>query len=471
MQNKMISLKNEMKLKRKDTKNKNKIKIKGSGSPRPKAYFIFKNKKNKKLSGRGLPLPSCLAHDHMVTLSLSVKMADQTWKKLSDKIKAKRTKKPAMTETNKKIKGEELIVQRLSAEVSGKAQKYSRIGPREFVPFDSEEELSIDNIKSACEKHFFPQLGRGLKCDVLAGEQGPSCKSTDQIPSMNVIYVRFISMIKEEDDSPVLVFDDRDSENRLFKKPKATQSLSSNPQGSSSPSKFVPLSLSVTDMIKLGKLDGGPGTSTQKFKHTVVNLYQFDLELMTWSKVPIIVEFKEEKEPFGSGGFRAAYIATTKHPNFKDSTWVIKRYLAKAKENIASTNQTTEQHTRKTVQMHYLARNFASQLEQKVMEQHADSDFGKVPRYRKIFYGEDDNKECVTVEEFISGKFIKYMNNNGDICVDKTDLIGLKAECLSHFSYEKSNHKLMLVDVQGSGYNFFDPEIASDDLFDEKEEM
>ena len=47
----------------------------------------------------------------------------------------------------------ELVVQRLSSPVSGKAQKYSRVGPREFVSFQYKE-MTINNIKSACEKHF-----------------------------------------------------------------------------------------------------------------------------------------------------------------------------------------------------------------------------------------------------------------------------------------------------------------------------
>ena len=44
-----------------------------------------------------------------------------------------------------------LVVQILSSEVSGKAQKYTQVGPREFVRYD-EEELSIEGIKAACEK-------------------------------------------------------------------------------------------------------------------------------------------------------------------------------------------------------------------------------------------------------------------------------------------------------------------------------
>lgn len=71
-------------------------------------------------------------------------------------------------------------------------------------------------------------------------------------------------------------------------------------------------------MIKLGKID------TTQAATTVVYLYTFDMDLLSWSKLPITVEFNEQKEPFGKGGFRNAYKATTKHPRFKGTAWVIK---------------------------------------------------------------------------------------------------------------------------------------------------
>ena len=77
--------------------------------------------------------------------------------------------------------------------------------------------------------------------------------------------------------------------------------------------------------------------------------------------------------------------------------------------------------------MHLLERNFASQLEQKIVEKHAIDAFGKVPRYRKIYYGEYDKGESVTVEEFIAGKYTEYLNNTGDCCVDETDVMSQKA--------------------------------------------
>lgn len=67
-----------------------------------------------------------------------------------------------------------MTAEHLSTEVSGKAQKYMRIGPQEFVPFDKSLEMTIENIKIACERYFIPKTGKHLVCDILAGEQGTS---------------------------------------------------------------------------------------------------------------------------------------------------------------------------------------------------------------------------------------------------------------------------------------------------------
>ena len=73
----------------------------------------------------------------------------------------------------------------------GNNKKYSRIGAQEYVPFE-QDELSIRNIKNACQKHFGPQIEKDLLCDVLAGERGPSCNKMAQIPNKTVFYVRFV---------------------------------------------------------------------------------------------------------------------------------------------------------------------------------------------------------------------------------------------------------------------------------------
>ena len=407
-------------------------------------------------------------------------MADAAWQKLNEKIKAKRTKTTKKDPPKNHRRGDELTVQRLSAEVAGKAQKYTRIGPREFVPFDESEEMTIGNIKSACERHFLPRIGKNLVCDILAGEQGPSCKSLSQIPDLKVVYVRFIPDTADSEGDL-----DNSTPSTAKKRKIAAESSTYTdfrPPPSkcrSSPSKLVhskqqlpestkcthfPRSLSISDMIKLGKINTDTAT-------TIVRIFRFDMELLSWSKVPTTVEFYEEKEAIGTGGFRKAFKATSKHAEFASTTWVIKHYLPSALKCISDTGQSVDQHNRKVVQMHLLARNFASQLEAEVKANEESEIFGPAFRYRKIVHGETEDKEYVTVEEFIPGQFKKYINNTGQTCIDPTDIMAQKAECLTHFTYERSKKKLMLVDIQGTGYDLFDPEIASTDLMDENDKQ
>ena len=115
------------------------------------------------------------------------KMAE--WRKFAAKQKAKRRGKNQVLEDNKVA--EEIVVQRMSGDVSGKQQKYSRIGAQEYVPFE-QDELSIRSIKDACQKYFGPQIEKDLVCDVLAGQRGPSCNKMAQIPNKKVFYVRFV---------------------------------------------------------------------------------------------------------------------------------------------------------------------------------------------------------------------------------------------------------------------------------------
>lgn len=137
------------------------------------------------------------------------------WNNFATKMKAKRT-------TRGKKKGgsggetvkEEIVVQRMSSDVSGKAQKYCRIGPREFVPFQEYGELTLENIITACQKQFANRIERGMVCYVLAGEQGPSCRKIAHIPDMRVIHIRFV---KPHD----LVAIDEDSVSQVSRKFKA----------------------------------------------------------------------------------------------------------------------------------------------------------------------------------------------------------------------------------------------------------
>ena len=38
-------------------------------------------------------------------------------------------------------------------------------------------------------KHFASTIGKNMACDIVAGEQGPSCTSLDHIPDLYVVHI------------------------------------------------------------------------------------------------------------------------------------------------------------------------------------------------------------------------------------------------------------------------------------------
>jgi len=356
-----------------------------------------------------------------VPRAISATMAQ--WRNFQTQMRQKRTGKK---KENDGIGTDEIIIQRLSSEVSGKAQKYSRVGPREFVDFGEERDLTIPNIKEACLKHFRSKIGPNMICDVVAGEQGPSCTSTKQIPNMKLIYVRFIDGDRVEVDGDVSVDDHHDHAHvggQSLKKRKHHSSTNVHPisEGATfqmkSPRKKVkpvPKSLSVSAILKLGRVM--PNT-------TLLNLYAFNFQTMTWSNLPIPVEFIIASEMLGEGGFRKAYKAKSSTKDFAKSEWVIKRYKESAIKEIEEIQQTLAGHTKKVVQMHHLARNFAARLEEKVGKNDLKDLFGQVMYYNNIFMGMFSDGEFVTVEEFVEGDMEKYVNNDGNPCIDDNIMI------------------------------------------------
>lgn len=103
--------------------------------------------------------------------------------------------------------------------------------------------------------------------------------------------------------------------------------------------------------------------------------------------------------------------------------------------------------------------------------------FGECFEYNRCFYTTFQDQPA-TIEEFVPGSFAKMINNNGKIISlpedsdDDLKQLYQKAQCLVHYSYHLSNSKFMLLDIQGMGYNLFDPEIATDQvMYEESNEI
>jgi hypothetical protein len=67
------------------------------------------------------------------------------------------------------------------------------------------------------------------------------------------------------------------------------------------------------------------------------------------------------------------------------------------------------------------------------------------------------NSPLYHLEHFIDGKYIKYNSNSG--FVDCDEHLRLTPQAFSHFTFECSNHELIVVDIQGVGDLYTDPQI------------
>jgi len=65
------------------------------------------------------------------------------------------------------------------------------------------------------------------------------------------------------------------------------------------------------------------------------------------------------------------------------------------------------------------------------------------------------------LEHFIEGKYIKYNSNSGFVLRNET--LRCTPQAFSHFTFERSGHQLIVVDIQGVGDLYTDPQIHTED--------
>ena len=123
---------------------------------------------------------------------------------------------------------------------------------------------------------------------------------------------------------------------------------------------------------------------------------------------------------------------------------------------------TMEDHAIKEVQMHEVAKHIATKMSKKAPRQ-----FGSTFYYNKVYYTKFEGHHA-TIEEFINGDFVKYVNGHCVVPPDSSTqddkAIYEEAETLVHYSYAPPEGKMMLIDIQGCGYALCDPEIATESL-------
>ena len=107
-------------------------------------------------------------------------------------------------------------------------------------------------------------------------------------------------------------------------------------------------------------------------------LESFSIDTQNW-EVYGTFKFIIDKEKFAEGGFREAFKAKEA---VSRKYWVLKQYKEDVVKNMKDTlSVSPEQHARKQVQMHSVARNVAQRFTKK-----APLGFGETFTYHKVYY-------------------------------------------------------------------------------------
>ncbi|XP_070783116.1 eukaryotic elongation factor 2 kinase isoform X3 [Enoplosus armatus] len=162
------------------------------------------------------------------------------------------------------------------------------------------------------------------------------------------------------------------------------------------------------------------------------------------------VHMKMAAQPFGKGAMRECF-RTKKLSNFSHSSnwksasnYVSKRYM-------------------ETVDRDVYFEDVRLQMEAKLWgeeyNRHRPPKQVDIMQMCVVEMTDRPGKPLFHLEHYIEGKYIKYNSNSGFV---KDDNIRLTPQAFSHFTFERSGHQLIVVDIQGVGDLYTDPQIHTE---------
>ncbi|KAK7227610.1 hypothetical protein V2G26_015613 [Clonostachys chloroleuca] len=160
---------------------------------------------------------------------------------------------------------------------------------------------------------------------------------------------------------------------------------------------------------------------------------------------------RRRSKPFSQGALRvAAYARTAASTNH----FVVKSFKKDGK-HLA--------HLAEDMRCQALCKAFALEFNNLVSPQHA-VDF-IITTCLKAATGKDGTSQCMSLEPYIKGQYVKYNNNSGWVNHDLPagDATNMAAQAFSHFTFERSWGQILVCDLQGVGGLLTDPAIHTAD--------
>ncbi|XP_071763881.1 eukaryotic elongation factor 2 kinase isoform X2 [Centroberyx gerrardi] len=162
------------------------------------------------------------------------------------------------------------------------------------------------------------------------------------------------------------------------------------------------------------------------------------------------VHIKMAAQPFGKGAMRECY-RTKKLSNFSHSS------------NWKSASNYVAKSYMETVNRDVYFEDVRLQMEAKLWgeeyNRHRPPKQVDIMQMCVVEMTNRPDKPLFHLEHYIEGKYIKYNSNSGFV---RDDNIRLTPQAFSHFSFERSGHQLIVVDIQGVGDLYTDPQIHTE---------
>ncbi|XP_074476959.1 eukaryotic elongation factor 2 kinase isoform X5 [Sebastes fasciatus] len=162
------------------------------------------------------------------------------------------------------------------------------------------------------------------------------------------------------------------------------------------------------------------------------------------------VHIKMSAQPFGKGAMRECF-RTKKLSNFSHSNnwksasnYVSKRYMETVDRNVYFED----------VRLQMEAKLWGEEYNRHRPPKQVD-----IMQMCVMEMTNRPDKPLFHLEHYIEGKYIKYNSNSGFV---RDDNIRLTPQAFSHFSFERSGHQLIVVDIQGVGDIYTDPQIHTE---------
>jgi len=175
--------------------------------------------------------------------------------------------------------------------------------------------------------------------------------------------------------------------------------------------------------------------------------YSYQAAKEKWLKIKMKIEV--EREPFNEGGMR--YVYRCWEIDMKDNSRIAS--CAKVfKDGEGAQAYFDEAMTQ------MVSESYAQEFNRECSKMGLNYNVGFVPVSVLHLATADGRKVMYNVEPMLKGHYIKHNDNDGN--VETTHLL---PQAFSHYTYERSNNLLVVIDIQGVGSFYTDPQIHSFD--------